>query len=214
MKTFCMRHAVYEGIQHTGENIQDIDRVVREYYGLLEANTDNTLTLKHQYDPDLCCTIALGDLLLVDKATNKMCVIDNNAYRMLFNDVEAHIAQYAWRDAKHHSVACFMPIPDPYESALNPYWVDATAEKVMAVRYGYGNLHTLFKEASDSGNMRLDEVCLCCGKDALTFITPPNHIVREGDWIVLHDAEENGGNKVTACQLLHDDEFRGQHSRV
>ena len=35
MKTFCMRHAVYEGIQHTGENIQDIDRVVREYYGPL-----------------------------------------------------------------------------------------------------------------------------------------------------------------------------------
>ena len=213
MKTFCMRHAVYEGIQHTGENLQDIDRVVREYYGLLEVNTDHTLTLKHQYDPDLCCTIAIGDLLLVDKATNKMCVIDNSAYRMLFNDVEAHIEQYAWRDAKHHSVACFMPIPDPYESALNPYWVDATAEKVMAVRYGYGNLHTLFKEASDSGNMRLDEVCLCCGKGWLKWITHPDAIVREGDWIILRETMEDG-NKVTACQLLHDDEFRGQHSRV
>lgn len=213
MTPFCMRHPIYEGIHYIPSTVKEIYDVVMACYCLMDVNTDGTLAITGQYDQDINLTVNPGDLLLRDKDTNKLCAISGTAAKMLFNDIEEHITQYTYRACAGRGRFQFVTLADPYESQLNPYYVDETAERVMAVRYDEHS-SALFGYSDKRGNFRLDEVCLRCTKEALTFITSPSHIVRDGDWIILHDAGENGGSKVVGCQMLHDDAFRAQHSRV
>lgn len=212
MTPFCMRHPIYEGIHYLPSTLNDIKNIALDSHCLLDANADGSLTIKGQYNPDIDITVNIGDLLLRDRETKELCAIASGAAKMLFNNIELHITQYDYRAVKHYNGFEFIAPHDPYEAQLNPYLVDATAERVMAVRYDKHS-RSVFKDAYAPGTLRLDEVCLGCGRGWLKFITHPDCIVREGDWIILREAEVNG-EKWTACQMLHDDAFRAQHSRV